>query len=251
MHALLLTLLAPSPSLPQDEAALFEAAAQHAYESFRDKAAESRGMSKETMQEVREGGRGMCAVRHPLTQSATAEYDKVQCSKLCNLVHLHRMLCKVFLSLCKVFLSSELAYLGADSIIAALCIYSVSMHDEFLELITVGCATGPQVAQGRVWSGRVALQRGLVDALGGVHTAVELVKQAAGRGRGVPCPGAVDIHLSLLAWCAGKPHAHENTGHGCSQCSTCTAVRCLQHFYCDQHHSLFFLLASCACRYQA
>jgi hypothetical protein len=37
----------------QDEASLFEAAAQHAYESFRDKAAESRGMTKEAMQEVR------------------------------------------------------------------------------------------------------------------------------------------------------------------------------------------------------
>ncbi|KAJ9527550.1 hypothetical protein QJQ45_025827, partial [Haematococcus lacustris] len=37
-----------------------------------------------------------------------------------------------------------------------------------------------QVAQGRVWTGRDALQRGLVDALGGVHAAVELAKAAAG-----------------------------------------------------------------------
>ncbi|KAL6747559.1 peptidase family S49-domain-containing protein [Haematococcus lacustris] len=37
-----------------------------------------------------------------------------------------------------------------------------------------------EVAQGRVWTGRDALQRGLVDALGGVHAAVELAKAAAG-----------------------------------------------------------------------
>lgn len=70
-----------------DESALFDAAAQHAYESFRDKAASSRGMTVEAMQEV---------------------------------------------------------------------------------------------AQGRVWSGRRAIERGLVDALGGVGTAVELAKKAAG-----------------------------------------------------------------------
>lgn len=34
--------------------------------------------------------------------------------------------------------------------------------------------------QGRVWSGREAIKRGLVDALGGVHAAVQLAKQAAG-----------------------------------------------------------------------
>lgn len=36
------------------------------------------------------------------------------------------------------------------------------------------------VAQGRVWTGQRALQRKLVDALGGIHEAVALVKQAAG-----------------------------------------------------------------------
>ena len=38
------------------------------------------------------------------------------------------------------------------------------------------------VAQGRVWSGRDALSVGLVDALGGVSTAVAIAKQAAGLG---------------------------------------------------------------------
>ena len=42
----------PPPLQPfnEEEEALFDAAAQHAYESFRDKAAESRGMTKEAMQ---------------------------------------------------------------------------------------------------------------------------------------------------------------------------------------------------------
>ena len=37
-----------------------------------------------------------------------------------------------------------------------------------------------EVAQGRVWSGRRALTNGLVDALGGIGTAVELAKEQAG-----------------------------------------------------------------------
>lgn len=36
------------------------------------------------------------------------------------------------------------------------------------------------VAQGRVWTGQRAIERKLVDVLGGVHEAVALVKQAAG-----------------------------------------------------------------------
>lgn len=36
------------------------------------------------------------------------------------------------------------------------------------------------VAQGRVWTGKRALERKLVDVLGGLHEAVALVKQAAG-----------------------------------------------------------------------
>ena len=36
------------------------------------------------------------------------------------------------------------------------------------------------VAQGRVWSGRDALEVGLVDALGGISRAVAIAKQEAG-----------------------------------------------------------------------
>lgn len=42
------------------------------------------------------------------------------------------------------------------------------------------CGAGQAVAQGRVWTGQRALERKLVDVLGGVHEAVALVKQAAG-----------------------------------------------------------------------
>ncbi|GFR44623.1 hypothetical protein Agub_g5911 [Astrephomene gubernaculifera] len=48
-------LLADNRPFTQEEAALFSAAAQHAYTSFRDKAAASRGMRQEEMQAVAQG----------------------------------------------------------------------------------------------------------------------------------------------------------------------------------------------------
>jgi protease-4 len=45
-------LLADNRPFSDEEQALFDNAAQHAYESFRDKAAMSRGMEIEAMQEV-------------------------------------------------------------------------------------------------------------------------------------------------------------------------------------------------------
>lgn len=48
-------LLAENKTFTEDEATLFDAAAQHAYEQFRDKAAASRGMDVEAMQEVAQG----------------------------------------------------------------------------------------------------------------------------------------------------------------------------------------------------
>lgn len=48
------------------------------------------------------------------------------------------------------------------------------------------------VAQGRVWSGRDALEVGLVDALGGISRAVAIAKQEAGLGASqlAPVPSA-------------------------------------------------------------
>lgn len=40
-----------------------------------------------------------------------------------------------------------------------------------------------QHAQGRVWSGKRALQNGLIDGLGGIDRAIGIAKQAAGIGR--------------------------------------------------------------------
>ena len=37
-----------------------------------------------------------------------------------------------------------------------------------------------KIAKGRIWSGEDALQRGLVDKLGGLQDAVQLAKQEAG-----------------------------------------------------------------------
>ncbi len=41
-------------------------------------------------------------------------------------------------------------------------------------------------AEGRVWSGRAAVQMGLVDALGGMHRACALARHAAGLGDATP-----------------------------------------------------------------
>ena len=43
-----------------------------------------------------------------------------------------------------------------------------------------------ELAQGRVWTGQQALERGLVDALGGYATAMELAKRAAGVAPAAP-----------------------------------------------------------------
>jgi hypothetical protein len=75
------------------------------------------------------------------------------------------------------------------------CLYHVfvilccSQHPSVLRAVccTAALALSPlpfpcpqAVAQGRVWTGQRALQRKLVDVLGGLHEAVALVKQAAG-----------------------------------------------------------------------
>ena len=46
-----------------------------------------------------------------------------------------------------------------------------------------------QHAQGRVWSGKRALQNGLIDGLGGIDRAISIAKQEAGIGNAhVLCP---------------------------------------------------------------
>ena len=51
-------LFAESKSLTEDEEQLFDASALHAYESFRNKAAESRGMDQDAMQVGLQGSEG-------------------------------------------------------------------------------------------------------------------------------------------------------------------------------------------------
>src|SRR5499433_3571776 len=58
-----------------------------------------------------------------------------------------------------------------------------AFYDQFVEKVAQSRHTSPekidQVAQGRVWTGRQAKQNGLVDALGGLDTAVAIAKQRA------------------------------------------------------------------------
>lgn len=44
-----------------------------------------------------------------------------------------------------------------------------------------------EVAQGRVWSGKRALEQGLVDSLGGIAKAIEVAKEEAGMKSSDPC----------------------------------------------------------------
>lgn len=89
---------------------------------------------------------------------------------------------------------------------------------------TDSCDVAQAVAQGRVWTGKRAIERKLVDVLGGLHEAVALVKQAAGieqaekvtlvevtRGRTSP--------LSLIGECNGWSW----------NCSAAAAGRCNDH----------------------
>ncbi|WP_119458916.1 signal peptide peptidase SppA [Rhodospirillaceae bacterium SYSU D60014] len=58
------------------------------------------------------------------------------------------------------------------------------IYQDFVEKVAAGrdipIETVQEVAQGKVWSGADAQARGLVDALGGIATAVDLAREAAG-----------------------------------------------------------------------
>ena len=71
--------------------------------------------------------------------------------------------------------------------------YMDVFYDTFVEKAAVSRRTTPAaidaVAQGRVWTGRQARERGLVDELGGLDRAVAIAKQRAG------IPAAEDVEL--------------------------------------------------------
>jgi protease-4 len=58
-----------------------------------------------------------------------------------------------------------------------------SIYDDFVEKVAESRKTTPEkidaVAQGRVWTGQQARERGLVDALGGLDTAISIAKERA------------------------------------------------------------------------
>ena len=62
--------------------------------------------------------------------------------------------------------------------------YIRTMYDDFVEKVAAGRGRDSvdieALAQGRVWSGSAALERGLVDQLGGLEVAVELARERAG-----------------------------------------------------------------------
>jgi protease IV len=67
---------------------------------------------------------------------------------------------------------------------AKLMEYMSVFYDTFVEKAAAARRTTPEAidarAQGRVWTGRQAQEQGLIDALGGLETAIALAKQRAG-----------------------------------------------------------------------
>jgi protease-4 len=59
-----------------------------------------------------------------------------------------------------------------------------SIYEEFKSLVAEGRSLDPaaveELARGRIWTGAQALERGLVDALGGIHRALELARELVG-----------------------------------------------------------------------
>jgi protease-4 len=59
-----------------------------------------------------------------------------------------------------------------------------SIYEEFKSLVAEGRSLDPaaveELARGRIWTGAQALERGLVDALGGTHRALQLARELAG-----------------------------------------------------------------------
>jgi protease-4 len=58
-----------------------------------------------------------------------------------------------------------------------------AFYDQFVEKVAASRHSTPEkidaIAQGRVWTGQQAKERGLVDALGGLDRAIELAKERA------------------------------------------------------------------------
>ena len=76
-----------------------------------------------------------------------------------------------------------------------LMVYMTSFYDSFVEKAAQSRRTTAEridaVAQGRVWTGRQAQQRGLVDVLGGLDAAVAIAKERAG------IPADEDVELVM------------------------------------------------------
>jgi protease-4 len=68
-----------------------------------------------------------------------------------------------------------------------------AFYDQFVEKVAMSRSSTPekidQMAQGRVWTGRQAKDRGLVDALGGLDQAIALTKERAK----IPADSSVEV----------------------------------------------------------
>lgn len=152
-------LLAEQKSFTPEEEALFDASAQHAYESFRNKAASSRGMTPEAMQVMRPPGQ--CQQVGYVTSWQPAQL----------LGCLPHLACS--------WAGCPPACLPRSVRCTGSC-YADNPHllPSLDGLCCCWCVQ--EYAQGRVWSGQQAVTRGLIDELGGITRAIQIAKEAAG-----------------------------------------------------------------------
>ena len=79
--------------------------------------------------------------------------------------------------------------------VAKLNVQLQAFYDQFVEKVATSRRSTPEkidaLAQGRVWTGQQAKERGLVDALGGLERAIELTKQRAN----IPAESEVELTI--------------------------------------------------------
>jgi hypothetical protein len=162
----------------QDEDKIFTESAAHAYASFRDKAAASRNMAIEAMQEVAQVGVSVC-VRACVCACVCACECVCACVCVCQFLGGgwgEVCMCPFKCLYTQVYLSKGLCICPKWRLLNS---WNVLPANPFVTLPTIQSTDTHHIvlpfAQGRVWSGRRALEMGLVDNLGGVARAVALV----------------------------------------------------------------------------
>ena len=148
-------LLADNRTFTEEEDSYFSEQAQYAYESFRNKAALSRGMQNEQMQEYAQVASNSVTIQSTVRAACSLRRHAMA-------VCVGRLPVKCHMALSVITLRSQIAHES-----------SYKASETHGSLVMQFCT----YVKGRVWSGKRALEVGLVDALGGLSRAVAIAKK--------------------------------------------------------------------------